>query len=65
MDHSICPRLCEYLFEVEVENALLTVPRAVGNSSGNPILLQLENTEEVKGSFSTYGKGFYGDYINT
>ena len=46
-DHSLCPVLREYLFQVA--NALLTVPRAVGNLAGNPILLQLENTE-VKGS---------------
>jgi len=48
MHHSLGPRLREYLFEVV--NALLTVPRAVGNLAGSPILLQLETTEEVKGS---------------
>ena len=35
MDHSLHPRLHEYLFEVE--NALLTLPRAVGNLAGNTI----------------------------
>ena len=67
MDHLLCPRLREYLLEVEVENASLTVPRAFGIPAGNPILLQLETTEEAKfkGSSSTYRKGFYSDYINT
>jgi len=61
MDHSICPRLREYLFELELENALLTVPRVFDNPAGNTILLQLETTEVVKWSSSTYGKDFYGD----
>ena len=38
-----------FFFFFEVANALLTVLRAVGNLSGNPILLQLESTEVVKG----------------
>jgi len=66
MDHSLHPRLChtcEYLFEVE--NALLTVPRVVGNGSGSPILLQLEPMEGVKGSSSTHGKGFCNNDIDT
>jgi hypothetical protein len=42
MEHSLHPRLCEHFFEVE--NALLTVSRAVGNGPGSPILLQLETT---------------------
>jgi hypothetical protein len=50
MDHLLCPRLREYLFEVEVEDVLRTVTRAFGIPSGNPIFLQLETTKEVKGS---------------
>ena len=46
MDHSIHPRLCEYLFELK--NTLLTVPRAVGPLAGISILLQLE-TKESRG----------------
>ena len=38
MDHSLGPRLCEYLFEVA--NVLLTVPREVGTLAGSPILLR-------------------------
>jgi hypothetical protein len=63
MDHSLHPRLLEYLFEVE--NALLTVPRMDDNPVGKPILLQLKTTEEVKGSSSTHRKGFYNDEIYT
>jgi hypothetical protein len=63
MDHSVQPRLCEYLFEIA--NALLTVPRAAHTLAGNPILLQLETTEEVKGSSSTHWKGFDNDEIDT
>ena len=48
MHHSLVPRSREYLFEVA--NALLTVPRAVGNLAGSPMLLQLEATEELKES---------------
>jgi hypothetical protein len=48
MHHSLGPRLGEYLFEVV--NALLTVPRAVGNLPDSQILLQVETTEDVKGS---------------
>jgi hypothetical protein len=62
MEHSLHPRLCEYLFEAE--NALLTVSRAVGNGPGSPIL-QLETTEGVKGSSSTHGKGSYDNNIDT
>ena len=43
IDHSCHPRLCEFLFEVA--NALLTVPRAIGNVAGNPISLQFKTTE--------------------
>jgi len=56
MDHSLHPRLCEYLFEVE--NALLTVSRVVGNGPGSPILLQLETMEGVKGNFLNSREGF-------
>jgi hypothetical protein len=59
MDHSLQPRLHEYLFEVA--NGILTVPRAVGNFPGNPIL---ENTEDIKGSSFTHGKGFDNDEID-
>ena len=62
MDHSCNPRLHEYLFEVA--NELLTVPRALGNLAGSPILLQLESVEEVEGS-STHGKGFDKNDIDT
>ena len=59
MDHSLGPMLREYLFVVA--NALLTVPRAVGNLDGSPMLVQLETMEEVKGSCSTHWKGFHND----
>ena len=58
MDHSLQPKLHEYLFEVE--NAMLTVPRAIGNLPGNPIL---ENTEDIKGS-STHRKRFDNNEID-
>lgn len=64
MDHSLHPRLREYLFEVG--NMLLTVSRmASGNPVGKPTLLQLETTKEVEGSSSTHRKGFYKDEIYT
>ena len=63
MDHSLGPMLREYLFEVA--NALLTVPRAVGNLSGSPMLVQLETMEEVKGSCLTHRKGFHNNDIDT
>ena len=63
MDHSVHPRLCKYLFEVA--NVLLTAPRVVGNLPGNPILPQLETTEEAKGSSSTHWKGFDNNEIYT
>ena len=63
MDHSVHPRLCEYLFEIP--NVLLTVPRAFGSLAGNPILLQLETTEKVKGSSSTHRKGYDNNEIDT
>ena len=59
MDHSLQPRLHEYLFEIE--NAILTVPRAIGNLPDNPIL---ENTEDVEGSSSTHRKRFDNDEID-
>jgi hypothetical protein len=63
MEHSLHPRLGEYLFKVA--NALLTVPRAVGNLAGNPMVsLQLETMEEVKRYSSTHRKGFYNDDID-
>jgi len=63
MDHPLHPRLCEYFFEVQ--NMLLTMPIAVGNLAGSPILLQLETMKGVKGSSSTHGKGFYNNDVNT
>jgi len=63
MDHSAHTRLCEYLFEVA--NAMLTVPKEVGNLPGNRILLQLETTEDVKGSSSTHWKGCDNDEVYT
>ena len=63
MDHSIEPRFREYLFEVA--NALLTVPRPVRNLAGNPILLQLETTEEVSRVSSTHRKGYDNDETDT
>ena len=51
MDHSLHPRLREYLFEVA--NALLTVPVTVGNFAGNRISLQLE---ESKGAARLTGR---------
>jgi len=63
MDHSVHPRLCEYLFDVA--NAMLTVPKEVGNPPGNRILLQLETTEEAKGSSSTHWKGRDNDEVYT
>jgi hypothetical protein len=51
--------LHEYLFQVEVENALLTVPRAFGNPANKEKKLKRE--AKVKGSFSTHRKGFYSD----
>jgi hypothetical protein len=63
MDYSLHPRLCEYLFEVQ--NVLLTMPRAVGNLAGSPMLRQLEIMEGVKGSSSTHRKGFYDNDIDT
>jgi hypothetical protein len=59
-DQSLHPRSREYLFGVA--NVLLTVPRAVGNLAGNPIL---ETTDEVKGSSSTHRKGFDNNKIDT
>jgi hypothetical protein len=56
MHHSLGPRLREYQFEVV--NGLLTVPRAVGNLAGSPILPQLETTEEVKGAPQLTGRVF-------
>ena len=44
----------------EVENVMLTVPRAIGNLPGNPIL---ENTEDIKGS-STHRKRFDNNEID-
>jgi len=55
--------LHEYLFKVA--NALLTLPRAVGNSASNPTLLQLEIIEEGIGTFLTYRKSFGKDEIGT
>ena len=57
MHHSLGPRLCEHLFEVL--NALLTVPRAVGNlAASSPILLQLETMEEVQRELLNSPEGF-------
>ena len=57
MHHSLGPRLCEHLFEVV--NALLTVPRAVGNlAASSPILLQLETMEEVQRELLNSPEGF-------
>ena len=63
MDHSLRPRLREYLFEVA--NALLTLPITDGNLAGNPILLQLETKKKIKGNSSTHRKGFENNEINT
>ena len=54
--------LHEYLFD-SAANALLTVPRAVGNLAGNTTSLQLET--EVKGRSSTHGKSFDNNEIDT
>ena len=62
MQHSLGPRLREYPFEVV--NALLTVPGAVGNFAGSPILLQVETTEEVSGRSSTHRKGRHNNNID-
>ena len=45
----------------EVENVMLTVPRAIGNLPDNQIL---ENTEGVEGSSSTHRKRFDNDEID-
>jgi len=63
IDHSLCPRLHEYLFEVA--NVLLTVSRTDGKPAGNPILLKLEIMEDVRGSSLTHRKGFDDDEIYT
>jgi len=63
VDHSLHPRLREYLFEVET--VLLTLPGAVGNLAGSTISLQLKTTEAVKGSSSTHWKGFNNNEIDT
>jgi len=63
MDHSLQPKLHEFRFEVE--NPLLTVPRAIGNAAGSLILLELEITEGVKGSSLTHWKCFYNNDIDT
>jgi len=56
--------LHEHLFD-SAANALLTVPRAVGNLAGNTTLLQLETMEGVKGRSSTHGKSFDNNEIDT
>ena len=48
---------CMSIFD-SAANALLTVPIAVGNLSGNTTLLQLGTMEEIKGRSSTHGKSF-------
>ena len=63
MDHSLHPRSREHLFQVD--NVLLTVPKAVGNLAGNPTWLQLDNMKEVQGSSSAHRKSFDNDDINT
>jgi len=44
-----------YLIQ-QLANALLTVPRAVGNLAGNTTLLQLENWKKSKGNPQLTGR---------
>jgi len=53
VEHSLCPRLSEYVFE---EGSLpLTIPGDVGSQTGNPTLIKRlqESSREV-----THGKYF-------
>jgi len=63
MNHSLYPMLHEYVFGVA--NALLTLPRAVGNLAGNPTLLQLGIMPGRGQRRSlTHGKSFDNDEID-
>ena len=57
MKHSLHPKLCEYLFEVE--NVLLTVSRAVGNDPGMSDITTIRTCgKESKGDPQLTGRVF-------